>query len=115
MTVLCAPKQGMVFPLFHVNPNYYPTTKLNERDVYHVTLIKVGSCMQENSFDNFSLVWSGSLRIFVNLELDLWFGSGKGLNLGLDHRFRSSSGLNLFEPVNFPTQFSTQKEGLGYF
>ena len=32
-----------------------------------------------------------------------------------DHRFKSSSGSNLFEPVNFPTQFSTQKEGFGCF
>ena len=45
----------------------------------------------------------------MNLELDLWFGSGKCLNLGLDHRFRSSSGSNRFELVKFPTQFSAQK------
>ena len=45
----------------------------------------------------------------MNLELDLWFGSGKCLNLGPDHGFRSSSGSNRFEPVKFPTQFSAQK------
>ena len=52
----------------------------------------------------------------MNLELDLWFSSGKCLNLGLDHRFRSSSGSNRFKPVKFPTQFSAQKlleRGLG--
>ena len=45
----------------------------------------------------------------MNLELDLWFSSGKCLNLGLDHRFRSSSGSNRFKLVEFPTQFSAQK------
>ena len=45
----------------------------------------------------------------MDLELDLWFGSGKCLNLGPDHRFRSSSGPNRFEPVKFPTQLSAQK------
>ena len=44
----------------------------------------------------------------MNLELDLRFGPAKCLNLGPDHWFR-------FEPVKFPTQFSAQKEGLGYF
>ena len=61
---------------------------------------------------------SGSVQFFEDFcepGTGLWFGSGKCLNLGLDHRFRSSSVSNLFEPVNFPTQFSIQKEGLGYF
>ena len=52
----------------------------------------------------------------MNLELDLWFGSGKCLNLGPDHRFRSSSGLNRFEPVKFPHNLvprSLLERGLG--
>jgi hypothetical protein len=52
-------------------------------------------CEKESRWIRLVMPKSGSSKIFVNLELDLGFGSGKCLNLGPDHRFRSSAGLNL--------------------